>query len=181
MHISWFSLFRLPQIYDEFYHTVNNADHDKDLRWWSNTHGVNMPMAWPQFEVGLVLALCMSFVFTCFKKRSPLLLHFCQQPCMNAVGFSCFVFCPFLPVFVAYPVWWVQEYTEEFREIAPRSKKNLGGVADGNITLINQRSVCDDLPVCTPTYLHPPLIDASQNLTMCTIFICLFSLFYKSV
>jgi len=78
----------LPQIYDEFYHTVNNADHDKDLRWWSNTHGVNMPMAWPQFE----------------------------------------------------------EYTEEFREIAPRSKKNLGGVADGNITLINQRSVCDDLP-----------------------------------
>merc|ERR1719239_557269 len=59
-----------------------------DLRWWSNTHGVNMPMAWPQFE----------------------------------------------------------EYTEEFREIAPRSKKNLGGVADGNITLINQRSVCDDLP-----------------------------------
>jgi len=78
----------LPQIYDEFYHTINNADHDKDLRWWSNTHGVNMPMAWPQFE----------------------------------------------------------EYTEEFREIAPRSKKNLGGVADGNITLINQRQVCDDLP-----------------------------------
>jgi len=78
----------LAQIYDEFFHTVNNADHDKDLRWWSNTYGVNMPMAWPQFE----------------------------------------------------------EYTEEFREIAPRSKKNLGGVADGNITLINQRSVCDDLP-----------------------------------
>lgn len=42
---------RLPQIYDEFYHTINNADHEKDLRWWSNTHGVNMPMAWPQFEV----------------------------------------------------------------------------------------------------------------------------------
>jgi len=40
----------LPQIYDEFYHTINNADHEKDLRWWSNTHGVNMPMAWPQFE-----------------------------------------------------------------------------------------------------------------------------------
>jgi len=40
----------LPQIYDELYHTINNADHDKDLRWWSNTHGVNMPMAWPQFE-----------------------------------------------------------------------------------------------------------------------------------
>ena len=47
-----FFFFRLPQIYDEFYHTVSNADHDKDLRWWSNTHGVNMAMAWPQFEVG---------------------------------------------------------------------------------------------------------------------------------
>ena len=48
---------RLPQIYDEFYHTVNNADHEKDLRWWSNTHGVNMPMAWPQFEVGDLINL----------------------------------------------------------------------------------------------------------------------------
>ena len=80
-----------------------------------------------------------------------------------------FCFCPILPVFVAYPVWWVQEYTEEFREIAPRSKKNLGGVADGNITLINQRSVCDDLPVCN-TYPHPPLIEASQTIIICAIF-----------
>ena len=44
---------RLPQIYEEFYHTVSNADHEKDLRWWSNTNGVNMPMAWPQFEVSV--------------------------------------------------------------------------------------------------------------------------------
>lgn len=42
---------RLPQIYEEFYHTVNNADHEKDLRWWANNHGVNMAMNWPQFEV----------------------------------------------------------------------------------------------------------------------------------
>jgi len=75
----------LPQIYDEFYHTVNNADHEKDLRWWSNTHGVNMPMAWPTFE----------------------------------------------------------EYTEEFREISTRKKNQI---PDGNITLINQRTVGDDLP-----------------------------------
>merc|ERR1711963_1232829 len=40
----------LPKIYEEFYHTVNSADHEKDLRWWSNTHGVDMPMNWPQFE-----------------------------------------------------------------------------------------------------------------------------------
>merc|ERR1712045_452177 len=83
----------LPQIYDEFYHTVNNAEHEKDLRWWSNTHGVNMPMAWPQFE----------------------------------------------------------EYTEEFRDISGKSTKKLTGgpIADGNITLINQRHVGDDLPEYT--------------------------------
>lgn len=80
----------LPRIYEEFYHTVNNSDHEKDLRWWSNTHGVNMAMNWPQFE----------------------------------------------------------DYTEEFREIAGAKTKKGGGsgVADGNITLINQRSVGDDLP-----------------------------------
>jgi len=84
----------LPKIYEEFYHTVNNADHEKDLRWWSNTYGVNMPMNWPQFE----------------------------------------------------------EYTEELRDIVGKSKKSAsGGVADGNITLINQRHVGDDLPEYTST------------------------------
>ncbi|XP_062705575.1 protein kinase C and casein kinase II substrate protein 3 isoform X1 [Aedes albopictus] len=39
----------LPQIYKEFHHTVNNADHLKDLKWWSNNHGVNMGMSWPTF------------------------------------------------------------------------------------------------------------------------------------
>lgn len=83
----------LPKIYEEFYHTVNNADHEKDLRWWSNTHGVNMPMNWPQFE----------------------------------------------------------EYQEEFRDISGKSTKKLtgGSIADGNITLINQRHVGDDLPEYT--------------------------------
>lgn len=41
----------LPQIYEEFYHTINNADHQKDLKWWSNNHGVNMAMNWPSFVV----------------------------------------------------------------------------------------------------------------------------------
>jgi hypothetical protein len=84
----------LPQIYEEFYHTVNNADHEKDLKWWSNTYGVNMPMNWPQFE----------------------------------------------------------EYTEEFRDIAGKSTKKLGGpVTDQGITLINQRHVGDDLPEYSTT------------------------------
>jgi len=76
----------LSTIYREFEHTVANADKEKDLRWWSNNHGVNMPMNWPAFE----------------------------------------------------------EYTEEFRDISGRSKK--GAVGDGQITLINQRVVTDELP-----------------------------------
>ncbi|XP_071453206.1 protein kinase C and casein kinase substrate in neurons protein 1 isoform X2 [Hetaerina americana] len=75
----------LPQIYEEFYHTVNNADHEKDLKWWSNNHGVNMAMNWPQFE----------------------------------------------------------EYTEEFRDIAKGKSKEA--LPAGSITLINQRSVGEEL------------------------------------
>jgi hypothetical protein len=41
----------LPQIFEEFHHTISNADHLKDLKWWSNNHGVNMAMNWPAFEV----------------------------------------------------------------------------------------------------------------------------------
>lgn len=39
--ICYFLTCRLPQIYEEFYHTINNADHNKDLKWWSNNHGVS--------------------------------------------------------------------------------------------------------------------------------------------
>ncbi|XP_060649485.1 protein kinase C and casein kinase substrate in neurons protein 1 isoform X3 [Drosophila nasuta] len=39
----------LPQIYEEFYHTINNADHQKDLKLWSNKYGINMAMNWPAF------------------------------------------------------------------------------------------------------------------------------------
>ncbi|XP_064480797.1 protein kinase C and casein kinase substrate in neurons protein 1-like isoform X3 [Ornithodoros turicata] len=40
----------LPQIYEEYRHTIQNADASKDLKWWSNNHGVGMAMNWPQFE-----------------------------------------------------------------------------------------------------------------------------------
>ncbi len=41
----------LPQIYEEYRHTIQNADSSKDLKWWSNNFGVGMAMNWPQFEV----------------------------------------------------------------------------------------------------------------------------------
>ena len=44
----------------------------------------------------------------------------------------------------------MKEYTEELRDITGgKGSKGKGQIADGNITLINQRSVGDDLPVNT--------------------------------
>lgn len=40
----------LPVIYEEYRHTLQNADAAKDLKWWSNTYGVGMNINWPQFE-----------------------------------------------------------------------------------------------------------------------------------
>lgn len=40
----------LPIIYEELRHTLQNADPSKDLKLWSDTYGVGMPMQWPQFE-----------------------------------------------------------------------------------------------------------------------------------
>jgi len=50
-----FLFYSLPQIYEEFSHTINNADQQKDLKWWSNNHGINMAMNWPSFVVSLLL------------------------------------------------------------------------------------------------------------------------------
>lgn len=55
IEITIFHAYSLPQIYEEFYHTINNADHQKDLKWWSNNHGVNMAMNWPSFIVSFCL------------------------------------------------------------------------------------------------------------------------------
>uniref|UniRef100_T1K8N3 SH3 domain-containing protein n=1 Tax=Tetranychus urticae TaxID=32264 RepID=T1K8N3_TETUR len=40
----------LPLIYEEYRHTIQNADACKDLRLWSNNNGVGMAMNWPIFE-----------------------------------------------------------------------------------------------------------------------------------
>ncbi|XP_064634663.1 protein kinase C and casein kinase substrate in neurons protein 1-like isoform X2 [Lineus longissimus] len=39
-----------PRIYGDLYNTIGNADYNMDLRWWSQNHGVDMPMSWPVFE-----------------------------------------------------------------------------------------------------------------------------------
>ncbi|XP_025425096.1 protein kinase C and casein kinase substrate in neurons protein 1 isoform X1 [Sipha flava] len=91
----------LPQIYEEFYHTINNADHEKDLRWWSNNHGVNMAMNWPLFE----------------------------------------------------------DYIEEFREISKGKLKE--SIPAGTITLINQRSVGEDLHV-NDLHLTNPKVNSKK-------------------
>lgn len=44
---------KLPIIYEEYRHTIQNADASKDLKWWSNNHGSGMPTSWPIFEVSL--------------------------------------------------------------------------------------------------------------------------------
>lgn len=41
----------IVNIYEEYRHTIQNADSTKDLKYWSNTYGVGMAMNWPQFEV----------------------------------------------------------------------------------------------------------------------------------
>jgi hypothetical protein len=41
---------KYSQIYTSLHSTINNVDHSKDLKWWSNNHGVDMAMNWPEFE-----------------------------------------------------------------------------------------------------------------------------------
>lgn len=40
----------LKAIYDNFYDTVNLADDNQDLKWWSQNCGIGMSMKWPDFE-----------------------------------------------------------------------------------------------------------------------------------
>lgn len=42
---------RYSQVYTDLHATIGNTDPEKDLRWWSHTHGADMAMAWPVFEV----------------------------------------------------------------------------------------------------------------------------------
>jgi len=79
--VNSFLLIRLPQIYEEFYHTINNADHEKDLRWWSNNHGVNMAMNWPLFEVCKITKQLV-LLFGYFDCRKPFVIYLLDVYCI---------------------------------------------------------------------------------------------------
>ena len=82
----------LPQIYEEYRHTIQNADASKDLKWWSNNFGVGMAMNWPQFEV--FLAIFISKYFNNVLIESSHVLR----------SFHCFyiIFCLFFALFYVF-------------------------------------------------------------------------------
>lgn len=45
----------ISEIYGQFKQHISELEPGEDLKWWSLHHGVDMPMAWPAFEVGLLL------------------------------------------------------------------------------------------------------------------------------
>lgn len=50
-------MYRLPEIYIQLRHTIDQSNADQDLHWWSQFRGVGMMMAWPTFEVSCTLLL----------------------------------------------------------------------------------------------------------------------------
>jgi len=46
---------RVAETYEQFHKIVDELDPASDLKWWSQNHGIDMAMVWPQFEVGLHL------------------------------------------------------------------------------------------------------------------------------
>ncbi|XP_047516326.1 protein kinase C and casein kinase substrate in neurons protein 2 isoform X2 [Pieris napi] len=165
----------LPQIYEEFHHTINNADHQKDLKWWANNHGINMAMAWPQFEdepsettepirykylPAAASAVIDRVVTTARRPRNisvGALWSRTQRHLRLALPSICFRkerdprVAPSDTTSVYKGEYFTNsymEYTEEFRDIAKgKSKESL---PTGPITLLNQRPVSEDeLPPIT--------------------------------
>ena len=57
MLLDWHVIYvcRIPRLYEQFRLKIDEGDHDKDLKFWSDNHGVGMPMYWPTFEVQLTV------------------------------------------------------------------------------------------------------------------------------
>ncbi|CAG9782498.1 unnamed protein product [Diatraea saccharalis] len=154
----------LPQIYEEFHHTINNADHQKDLKWWANNHGVNMAMAWPQFEEVTTTDVPEPLRYKYLPARlsttataTAALVTRATRPgawlrAMRRVRLALPTICfdKVAPSEVDSQHYGSSrfyadaqmEYTEEFRDIAKgKSKESL---PTGPITLLNQRPVSED-------------------------------------
>lgn len=116
----------LPKIYEEYRHTIQNADSTKDIKWWSNNFGVGMAMSWPQFEVYLIVNVI------CLKQLAHIKC-ICQKR--------------FYLNFVLCDHYYHQEYCEEFREIVVGKTKKSTAVPESGITLVNQHKFNEELPV----------------------------------
>lgn len=64
----------------------------------------------------------------------------------QTILFSCLFFSIFIHFFWPCACVCVQDYSEEFRDISSKGKRS-GHIPEGAITLLNQRTVGDDLPV----------------------------------
>lgn len=105
---------RFPQIYKDFHRTIELADYQKDLKWWSNNHGVDMAMNWPAFEVSLIWPLqfnecCLHrTLMTCWIIS---LLHFLRKiSIVYVVLYFCCVHCHYILEFSKclhlYCIWY---------------------------------------------------------------------------
>ena len=83
-------------------------------------------------------------------------LNICSLDLCHILFLFCLIYFIFKHISLYINAWFgsttiqIQEYTEEFREIAggkAKSRQKDGNIADGNITLVNQRSINNDLPV----------------------------------
>jgi hypothetical protein len=60
-------------VYTDLHATIGRTEPDKDLKFWSATHGVDMPMAWPQFEVRFFSLLSVDNLYDFYDKRFDLM------------------------------------------------------------------------------------------------------------
>ena len=64
--LQYFLCFSIPEIYSEMYRSIESADSQQDLKWFSNFHGVDMPMNWPAFEVQWLVTFISGIVLQMF-------------------------------------------------------------------------------------------------------------------
>ena len=107
---------RISAIYEDLEQKINSANDKNDLQWWSDNHGVDMPMYWPTFEV----INCLFYLtWTIYINYSQPYLH-------RQLSRSC--------TFVNALVYSLQEYSPDMHSIS-RKKGNGSGMNSDGITL----------------------------------------------